>query len=214
MIDQSDQSGTATPAPCPIGFYCLTGVSNPEPCPAGSYGSSQGLRSVGECTYCPGGKYCEGTGMSTFTGPCQAGFYCVERAETAAPASLPQGGGGESSVIPFIFGFGQFLHSQLNMTFIHAQLNLHSRTTKYDLHSRTTGGVCPTGGYCPEGSATPEPCPAGKYNTVSGRTQPTDCIDCPVGQYCSGSSNPAPTGIWGDISFSFRLLSKYQCISR
>ena len=53
-----------------------------------------------------------------------------------------------------------------------------------------------SGHYCPNGTKfdTEFRCPPGSYNPVTKATAPTDCIDCPGGQYCQGYANSAPTG--------------------
>jgi hypothetical protein len=47
------------------------------------------------------------------------------------------------------------------------------------------GTTCPKGYYCPLGSAAPTPCPAGTYNSLTGKVSSTDCLTCPEGSGCT-----------------------------
>ena len=59
---------------CPTGHYCPLGTGNPVPCRNGTYGPTTRLTSDGECYPCDGGFYCNGTGLSAVSGPCDAGM--------------------------------------------------------------------------------------------------------------------------------------------
>lgn len=61
---------------CPVGHYCPTGSGLPEPCRNGTYGPITRLQSDAQCTPCDGGMFCNGTGLSAVSGPCDPGFYC------------------------------------------------------------------------------------------------------------------------------------------
>lgn len=61
---------------CPAGHYCPSGSLSPSDCPIGSYSSALSLTSVEECYPCPGGSYCETSGLTSPTGQCDAGYYC------------------------------------------------------------------------------------------------------------------------------------------
>ena len=50
------------------------------------------------------------------------------------------------------------------------------------------------GHYCPSGSGLPTPCPAGRYNSRTGRSSPGECDICSPGSYCAGLGNSKPTG--------------------
>lgn len=71
---------TAQAFECPEGYYCPKDTEVPIPCPRKTFGSGPGLSSVGECTNCPGGRFCMQTGLSTIFGDgnCDPGFTCDE----------------------------------------------------------------------------------------------------------------------------------------
>ena len=87
-----DELGLGEPKSCPHGFFCVEGSTYPEPCPLGTYGNSTEVRQSSDCTPCPGGYYCDGLGRVEPTGPCDAGFYCREKAYTSAPPEGLTGG--------------------------------------------------------------------------------------------------------------------------
>ena len=51
-----------------------THVPQTNGCPAGTIGTQLELISKSECSSCPKGKYCEGTGEEIPTGDCNAGL--------------------------------------------------------------------------------------------------------------------------------------------
>ncbi len=54
-------------------------------CFSGTYGATTHLSAANECTNCPSGKYCEREGLDTWTGDCQAGYFCISGAKLKAP---------------------------------------------------------------------------------------------------------------------------------
>ena len=60
--------------PCPVGFFCPTGTGDPLPCRNGTYAPTIRLKAEEECTPCDAGSYCNGTGLSDVSGPCDAGM--------------------------------------------------------------------------------------------------------------------------------------------
>lgn len=68
---------------CPVGHYCPLGTGLPQPCRNGTYAPTTRLKAESECTPCDGGFYCNGTGLSAVTAPCDAGnpslLCCGER---------------------------------------------------------------------------------------------------------------------------------------
>ena len=87
----------------------------PEKCPAGSFGNTTGLRAASECTPCSPGHYCQTKGLTSPTGQCRAGYYCISssQSDTAVGQSYaggicPAGGycpAGSSESLPCLAGF-------------------------------------------------------------------------------------------------------------
>lgn len=57
----------------------------------GTYGDRAGLSNAVECTDCPSGKYCASEGLSSWTGDCDAGYFCMGKAEEKAPNDMITG---------------------------------------------------------------------------------------------------------------------------
>lgn len=77
------------PIICPIGKYCILGSETPVQCPIGTYNPVLGGTSIStHCLNCPPGRYCANKGLSTPTGDCNAGYFCLESAETNRPSAL------------------------------------------------------------------------------------------------------------------------------
>ena len=51
----------------------------------GTYRVEPSAQEVGDCPSCPPGKYCGETGLSTPSGDCAAGHYCIGGADTSHP---------------------------------------------------------------------------------------------------------------------------------
>jgi len=47
--------------------------------------------------------------------------------------------------------------------------------------------ACPVGQYSLEATYPPIDCPAGTYNPLTGRGDPSFCLTCPAGYYCEAS---------------------------
>ncbi len=59
---------------CPAGYYCPEGTGyDIQPCPVGTFGGRTGLVTVDQCTKCTSGYYCQFSGKSNVTGPCDGG---------------------------------------------------------------------------------------------------------------------------------------------
>ena len=72
-------------APCDPGFYCPEGSGAPVPCPPGTIGTTSQAISPSDCSPCPGGKFCTGSGRSTVSGRCAPGFFCGSGAKSPKP---------------------------------------------------------------------------------------------------------------------------------
>lgn len=73
---------------CPRGYYCPNGTGLTwHKCPPGTYSNTTGLQSADECLDCPPGKYCDGSNSTTFTGSCDAGYFCTSGVDSAQPTT-------------------------------------------------------------------------------------------------------------------------------
>ena len=59
-----------------------------NPCPAGYYGERIELQAQEQCTLCPEGKYCAGTGNDDPTDDCDAGYLCPTGQTESAPSAF------------------------------------------------------------------------------------------------------------------------------
>ncbi|MDR3742451.1 MAG: SMC family ATPase [Terracidiphilus sp.] len=50
------------------------------------------------------------------------------------------------------------------------------------------GGYCTIGCYCPKGASSPVSCPEGTFNVFKGCTSVSDCLSCPFGFICTGTT--------------------------
>ncbi|KAK6297043.1 hypothetical protein J4Q44_G00331850 [Coregonus suidteri] len=177
--------GTSTPTVCPQGFYCSEGSTVPRPCEEGTYSSRPALSDVSECAPCGGGRYCSGVGRTGPSGDCGEGFYCRERASSAAPLATALASATPSSVLT-----------------AHLGSNNTSPTGLCSAGFYCTGGSASPaqneaeeGHYTLEGAMRPEPCPLGTFQPGRGCSS---CLECQRGRLCNqkGMSQPGlcPTG--------------------
>ncbi|KAK2847209.1 hypothetical protein Q5P01_010208 [Channa striata] len=96
-------------------------------------------------------------GLSSPSGPCSPGFYCIEGSRTATPWGNTTVTGDTTSSFP-----------------------VPGNSTPGQFH----GDVCPAGHYCPKGSAQPSPCSPGTFLVRSGAESEADCEACYPGFYC------------------------------
>jgi hypothetical protein len=183
-------SGTSTPIACPAGSYCIAGVSIPEPCSVGTYNPTVNVSSAAGCTLCSPGKYCNAKGLTSPSGPCDAGYYCTVGAPFSAPGSLPAIY--ENVYRDFLGSFGNICPS---------------------------GGYCPAGTAtplaCPMGTYLNETgldsladcrdCPPGLYCDATASLGVTG--RCNPGYYCTGAAYNAtqhvsPAGTFSQLGFS------------
>ncbi|GCC23266.1 hypothetical protein chiPu_0001660 [Chiloscyllium punctatum] len=224
--------GLENPKVCPKGFYCILGSKQPQPCQRGTYSDKMSLRALSDCIPCGGGQYCAGESLTQPTGNCKAGFYCRERAVTAAPLQsscstclrgrycnqtglvsppfciqghyCPTG-----SILPIPCPVGYYLHQK-------------------GAEDITSCKLCDLGMYCSVvGLAAPEgPCQPGYYCTSGSNTSvPVELSFgdvCPAGYYCPlgtkhAFEKPCPTGTWNnitgaqDITFCLPCPPGYAC---
>lgn len=80
----------ATPprwGPCPVGHYCPIGTAYPYKCPIGTYNDQVLQTADSACKDCAAGYFGETTALSvsTCTGKCAPGYFCVGKATTPTP---------------------------------------------------------------------------------------------------------------------------------
>ncbi|XP_076833089.1 uncharacterized protein LOC143478045 [Brachyhypopomus gauderio] len=176
-------SGTYQPQPaqpschtCPPGFYCLEGTSAPMTCPAGTLSVVAGLPSRQDCSPCPPGFYCNTSALTSPSGPCVAGHFCLPGAQESAPVSQLYGdicpAGNycpERSGAPLPCPVGHFLPDK----------------------GASSLSLCLS-------------CPPGRYCDTVGSSRPSGF--CAPGHYCTGGSdtdtphaNPSQHGCFHDI---------------
>ncbi|EDO39339.1 predicted protein, partial [Nematostella vectensis] len=189
-----------TPDPCPQGRYCLSGTGyDTQPCPVGTFGKTAGLASIGECTQCTGGYFCQSPGMSTESSKCAAGFYCTSGVNISEPTTGFSGVGGicppghecpegSPNAVPCLAGF-YAPHAQMAACKMCPQGFFCNGTT-------ITPTDCPAGHYCPNGTRFHNqfPCQPGTFNNLTGQPSVSACKLCPAGSYCAGYGRTSPNG--------------------
>lgn len=173
------RTGAGGATPCTAGYYCpsiLQGTSAALECPAGYYcpqGSISYMQGPdGTSHQCNTGEYCPA--RSDDHHPCAAGFYCPDPTQQlACPAGsyCPQG---TSSPIPC--PVGSYCPAGTSVA-------IQCMAGQYCPQGTVTPQTCPAGWYCPAGQ-TKFGCPAGTYSNATGKSAPTDCIQCPPGTAC------------------------------
>lgn len=76
-------------SPCYAGYYCEV-TKAPAPCPVTTYNPVSGANDSSYCLPCPGGYFCNDTGMADYNvNPCEPGWYCTNA--TTSPEPCPIG---------------------------------------------------------------------------------------------------------------------------
>ncbi|TMS07192.1 Signal peptide, CUB and EGF-like domain-containing protein 1 [Larimichthys crocea] len=171
-----------------------------------------------QCRSCSPGFYCSETGLSAVSGPCLAGYYCLEGSQTATPMSSASGdvcpagyycvegshvptpcpvgsyqnetgGKGTDDCKPCPIGSFQDLSGQRECNPCPPGFHCLSPS-----HSRPL--PCPAGYICPRNSpdSQPLPCPKGTYSPNQGLTNTGECLVCPAGQFCGSEGLVEPSG--------------------
>jgi hypothetical protein len=184
---------------CPTGHYCPSGTATPHMCPPGTFNPSPGATSLSQCVACEGGKACLSHGLSSPTGPCANGYYCVSGSNTFTPTDgvmgniCPSGTScGAGSASPHICDPGSYspLPGQASCLICPAGYFCLAAAVNY------SSNACPPGYYCPNGtvSAHQYPCPPGTYRSLPLGINAASCLSCPGGQYCAGQAQTAVSG--------------------
>lgn len=212
------------PAPCRQGSFCRKGNhqdSNnglPVECPEGTFGASKYLHLESECTPCLAGRYCEGKGLTNYTGSCAAGYWCKTGAKTRNPpdeaqkhGKCPKGGYycPEGTEDPQKCSPGRYAPDPKNMLKSMDECDFCPPGKFCETGSQSTpSGDCSEGYYCMLGSPTKEPnstygdiCPSGTYcpagssrptpcpaGTYNALSQQASCKWCPPGFYCPANT--------------------------
>ena len=199
-------NGSTVPAPqnsaqgggkCAAGFYCPAGsISSTEvPCPNGTYGPIDGAASISDCLSCPARMYCEAEGLSSPTGLCSSGFYCVSGASTPTPQDGTSGDLCPSghyclmgTSVPYPCPIGT-LRAAVGGKNASECESCPSGFQCVEEGLDSPSSECPSGHFCPTGTIDqPQPCPAGSYrNETQGRTE-ADCLICPLGYFCPSAT--------------------------
>lgn len=226
---------------CKEGYYCTESAQVAAPpdnhatgsyCPRGTYcaaGSSS-------ATNCDPGKYCITQGISTTSGDCFSGFYCISNANTPVPLDssiyggnyctqgkyCPTASSSESSCPAGTFGAGLRLTDIADCApcphgYYCSTEGLTTPTGQCSagyfcgINSQTsTENICTVGHYCPTGSFESVPC---YYGTYQPSTTTSTCISCPEGKYCERGTD---TGIDCPIGYycptGTRIDTEYPCV--
>ena len=213
---------------CPIGSWCNPADSETY-CPAGMYGTKDGASSLDDgCAPCPPGYMCEigayfdEVGGDNAISECELGHYCPlgSHALTAVPC---RSGTYISQAMDAVDG-GDGVHFNDHENDCEPCPATFYCDEQADGSGRDTDTyyTCPTGYYCPTGTqyAFQYPCPAGKYNDLTGQDDEYDCKVCEPGYYCPqaasymiacepGTYNPFSSGV--SIQSCFECLPGYAC---
>ena len=186
---------------CPEGHYCPTGTVAPINCPRGAFNPLTMATALSDCQNCPGGKYCNASGLLQPTGNCDEGYFCPEGSTNSSsylcstghycPASsgspTPCPAGTYSSMkglaraadctvcTPGNYCIDEGLSQVSGLCsggFYCPGGNLSPNPSMY---------VCEPGFVCPEGSSAPQSCSSGTFTNQTGQSS---CQQCPPGFYC------------------------------
>ena len=176
---------------CDTGHYCPSGTISPVRCPPGTFSPSLGNTNITDCLTCSLGYYCETSGLTYPTDPCDEGYYCLTGSTNKAHAVDSDTGG------PCPVG-----HYCLSGTHTPTQCPIGT----YMPHTLSSGNVthngvdfycllCTPGESCTqEGLTAPDgTCDAGYFCKLGAYSSTPVCADdycidmygeCPVGHYC------------------------------
>ncbi|OQR95869.1 hypothetical protein ACHHYP_00017, partial [Achlya hypogyna] len=195
---------SANTSSCPAGHYCPLGTYQPTPCPVGTYLGTRGGQQVADCVLCVPGQFCNATGATAPSGPCDPGYFCQFNNVVARPtsATVVNGttlGGGicpvarycpSGSSAPLVCSPGTYSISTgaSQCTPCPPGYYCPSGTSDYTVYP------CPAGYYCPQGTTTVNqyPCPKGTYSNQTGLTAVSQCVYAPGGQYVDVVGATAP----------------------
>ena len=179
---------------CPKGHYCPEKSPNATACRSGFYQPYLGRKNATACLPCRAGKFCAGTGLSTWSGDCDAGFFCSLGASSSAPndstgGECPVGSfcpSGSSAPIPC--SNGTYTDTTKSAACLVCPAGKFCSTGK-------SADPCLPGHYCPEGTKNDlRKCPAGTYAPFGNLSRIDQCTQCDAGKYCQHPGASDVTG--------------------
>ncbi|CAC5381825.1 unnamed protein product [Mytilus coruscus] len=201
---------------CPAGYYCPAGTGlDWKSCPRGTYSDVQGLYDESQCKPCPAGQFCDGEHLTTPSGDCSAGHWCMQGIDRDYPNGLNQ-----SSLLNNTcyddreLGYGGLCFHGHYCPVATSYPIVCDNGTYANVEGLSSCDQCPMGYYCPQGTAnyTDYPCPTGHYcpastknwnqypcnsgtfNNQTMRTASGDCLSCTGGYYCGQTGLSEPSG--------------------
>ena len=208
---------------CPVGHYCPEGTqySTQYPCLLGTFSNLTGLINAAQCQPCLGSFYCGERGLPYPVTLCSAGYFCISGAMTASPLQSPNAdicpAGSycpEGTADPVNCPIGTYsnetgLQSVFECMactpgFYCSSPGIVEPTGPCEAGFFCQGGaqnafweVCTEGSFCPLQSVSGSPCPMGTFSNITGLSNASDCLHCPLGMYCESEGLVVPTGQCG-----------------
>ena len=178
---------------CPVYSYVATGQTYSAmcACPKGTFSQSLLLFSAQQCTPCPAGSFCLGSGTAGVDGVCPAGRYCPQG--TAAPLNCTAGSYSGATGLRrqeecLVCPVGQWCAAGAS-----APTNCTAGTFNPVTGGASAAGACaacPEGYTCPSArTSVPTPCGAGFYSSAS--SSAAACVACPKGRFCASNTTRA-----------------------
>ncbi|XP_069750647.1 neurogenic locus notch homolog protein 4-like [Narcine bancroftii] len=210
---------------CLPGSFCTSGSIMGQPCPKGTFSGKVGLTEAAHCQACVPGHYCDEMGITAVSGPCWAGFFCLEGSTFPAPVAATFGDicptghyCPKAAVLPIPCPPGTFQPTARSTSVENCTLcpsgfyclepgkdsagdfcepGFYCKEGAKTAKPRDgiTGDICPVGHYCPLGSAAPIPCENGKFMNHTGAEE---CFTCPESYHCAhrDQAEPCPQGFY------------------
>lgn len=152
-----------------------------------------------------------GTNLTSPSGPCMDGYYCVSGVDRANPLMLNSSQCPTGTVHPIIghqcptghycplgtdYPIGCPAGSYQDLTNQNYCKECPLGHYCYANTSDYTPNICPGGYYCEVNTTDPYqfPCPPGTFNNLTQQHSISACIPCTAGMYCQGHGNSDPTG--------------------
>ncbi len=209
-------NSTVEPEICPLGFYCPGGNGlDYDACPIGTLGIRNGLSLKSQCIPCPGGHYCDAVSLTSPSGVCEPGYFCLSGAISPRPLSSAINGPCPAgfycplnSTSPTPCPARTYSPSAFNSEIENClscdpgmHCNSSGLVTPSGLCSEgyfctngsstafpinsSNGDICPGGHFCIEGSSAPRECLPGTYANNTGLSS---CLTCLAGFYCEANT--------------------------